>query len=164
MYIICHPWVPSETAQIRPFVSSNEEMQPLKKFILSQPILTPTSRYEAIRTSPSSNLLAIGGHAGSENVPSDQPVIWKFETYILWKGIARPQSQFPHSCVCERFIHIPRIGPPILLQEYMDRSCEYINRSQTHEFGYWDWGSAIPYLAIHKWDCRCSVSMFVTED
>jgi hypothetical protein len=20
-------------------------------------------------------------------------------------GIARPQSQFPHSCVCERFIH-----------------------------------------------------------
>ncbi len=28
----------------------------------------------------------------------------KFETNILRKGIARPQSQFPHSCVCEQFI------------------------------------------------------------
>ncbi len=50
-------------------------------------------------------------------------IIWKthtaktqyrrFETNILRKRIARPQSQFPHSCVCERFIlYIPRIGPP----------------------------------------------------
>ena len=30
----------------------------------------------------------------------------KFETNILRKGIARPQSQFPHSCVCERSIYI----------------------------------------------------------
>jgi hypothetical protein len=30
---------------------------------------------------------------------------WKFETNIPRKGIARPQSQFPHSCVCERFIY-----------------------------------------------------------
>ncbi len=29
----------------------------------------------------------------------------KFETNIPRKGIARPQSQFPHSCVCERFIY-----------------------------------------------------------
>jgi hypothetical protein len=28
----------------------------------------------------------------------------KFETNITRKGIVRPQSQFPHSCVCERFI------------------------------------------------------------
>ena len=28
----------------------------------------------------------------------------KFETNIPRKGIARPQPQFPHSCVCERFI------------------------------------------------------------
>ncbi len=28
----------------------------------------------------------------------------KFETNIPRKGTARPQSQFPHSCVCERFI------------------------------------------------------------
>ncbi len=30
------------------------------------------------------------------------------------KGIARPESQFPHSCV-----YIPTIGLPILLQENM---------------------------------------------
>ncbi len=30
---------------------------------------------------------------------------WKFETNIPRKGIVRPQSQIPHSCVCERFIY-----------------------------------------------------------
>jgi hypothetical protein len=47
--------------------------------------------------------------------------------------------QFPYSCVCERFINM--IGLPILLQENMwsvDRSWEYINRSQTHECKNWD--------------------------
>ncbi len=29
----------------------------------------------------------------------------KFETNVPKKGIARPQSQFSHSCVCERFIY-----------------------------------------------------------
>jgi hypothetical protein len=29
----------------------------------------------------------------------------KFETNIPREGIARPQSQFPHSCICERFIY-----------------------------------------------------------
>ncbi len=33
----------------------------------------------------------------------------------------------------------------------------YIKRSQTHECGYWDWGRAIPFLGIHKWDFRCNV-------
>jgi hypothetical protein len=33
------------------------------------------------------------------------------------KWIARPQSRFPHSCVCERLIFIPRIGPHIFLQQ-----------------------------------------------
>jgi hypothetical protein len=28
--------------------------------------------------------------------------------YIPRKGIARPQSQFPHSCVCEQFIYYHR--------------------------------------------------------
>jgi hypothetical protein len=28
-----------------------------------------------------------------------------FETNIPRKGISGPQSQFPHSCVCERFIY-----------------------------------------------------------
>ncbi len=30
----------------------------------------------------------------------------KFETNIPRKGISGPQSQFPHSCVCERIIYI----------------------------------------------------------
>jgi hypothetical protein len=29
----------------------------------------------------------------------------KLETNIPKNGIARPHSQFPHSCVCERFIY-----------------------------------------------------------
>ncbi len=42
----------------------------------------------------------------------------KFVTNIPRKGIVRPQSQFPHSCICERFIYsIPTIDLPILLQE-----------------------------------------------
>jgi hypothetical protein len=37
---------------------------------------------------------------------------------ILRRGIARPQSQFPHSSICERFIYsIHRIGPHIFLQQ-----------------------------------------------
>jgi hypothetical protein len=35
---------------------------------------------------------------------------------IPFLGIARLQSQFPHSCVCERF-YVPRIGPHIFLQQ-----------------------------------------------
>jgi hypothetical protein len=34
------------------------------------------------------------------------------------KGIARRQSQFPNSCVCERSIlYVPMFGPPIFLQK-----------------------------------------------
>ncbi len=32
-----------------------------------------------------------------------------FELCIPRKGIARPESQFPHSCVCERSIYFPRL-------------------------------------------------------
>ncbi len=39
----------------------------------------------------------------------------QFRLYIPFLGIAWPQPQFPHSCVCERyvFLYIPRIGPHI---------------------------------------------------
>ncbi len=81
----------------------------------------------------------------------------KFETNIPRKGSSRPQFQLPHLCVWERFIysHDWSATPPILLQ-YADRSWEYINRSQTHECRDWDWGHAIPFLGILKWDFRCS--------
>jgi hypothetical protein len=45
------------------------------------------------------------------------------------KGIARPQSQFPHSCVCERSIH------------FHDRST-YFPAAE------WDRGRAVPFLGI----------------
>ncbi len=41
--------------------------------------------------------------------------------------------------------------------KYVDRSWEYIYRSQTQECGNWDWGRAIPRKGIHKWDFCCSV-------
>ncbi len=63
----------------------------------------------------------------------------QFRLCIPFLVIARPRSQFPHSCVCERFIyvHIPRIGPHTVFPaaEKADPSWEYIIRSQTHERG-----------------------------
>jgi hypothetical protein len=52
----------------------------------------------------------------------------------------------------------PWFGLPILLHENMwtDPGNIYINRSQTHECGTWDWGSTIPFLGIYNWDFRCS--------
>jgi hypothetical protein len=41
----------------------------------------------------------------------------------------------------------------------VDRSWEYINRSQTHECGNWDCDRTIPFLGIHKWNFRCSVRL-----
>ncbi len=40
--------------------------------------------------------------------------------------------------------------------KYVDQSWEYINRSQTHECGNWDWGRAIPRKGINKWGFPCS--------
>ncbi len=65
----------------------------------------------------------------------------------------------PNSCahISGRDLYISRISLSILLQpKYLDRSWEYINRSQTHECGNWDWCRAIPRKGINKWDFRCS--------
>jgi len=70
----------------------------------------------------------------------------KFKTNIPRKRIARPQSQFPHSCVCERFIYFHYRSAYSATGKYVDRSWEYtIKRSQTHECGNWDWGRAFPF-------------------
>ncbi len=55
----------------------------------------------------------------------------KFETNISRVETARPRSQFLHS-VSVSDLYISTIGPPILLQQKVDRSWEYINRSQIH--------------------------------
>ncbi len=46
-------------------------------------------------------------------------------------------------------------------RKYVDRSWDYINRSQTHECGNWGWGRAIPKKGIDKWDFRCSAVSFI---
>jgi hypothetical protein len=58
----------------------------------------------------------------------------KFETNIPRKGIARPQSQFPHSCGCERFIYSNNRSA-FSAEGKCVGSWEYINRSLTHECG-----------------------------
>jgi hypothetical protein len=47
-------------------------------------------------------------------------------------------------------IYIPPIGLPICCRKICRLILEilYINRSQLHECGNWDWGCAIPYLEI----------------
>jgi hypothetical protein len=47
--------------------------------------------------------------------------------------------------------------------EYADQSWEYMNRSQTHECGNWDWGRAIPFLGIVVSNFRyCVFAVYVT--
>jgi hypothetical protein len=62
------------------------------------------------------------------------------------KGIARPQSQCPRSCVCERFIYSQDRSTYFAAAE--KAFWKYMYRSQTHECGNWDCGRAIPVLGI----------------
>ncbi len=82
----------------------------------------------------------------------------KSENNIPRKGIAQPQSQFPHSYVCEQCICSHNQSECLFcFRKYVDLSWECIIRSQTHECGNWDWGRAIPRKVIHKCDFCCSV-------
>ncbi len=65
--------------------------------------------------------------------------------------------EFPHLCVCERFLYSHDQSAYFAAGKYVDRSWEYINCSQTHKCWNWDWGRSIPFLGIHKWDFLCSV-------
>jgi hypothetical protein len=80
----------------------------------------------------------------------------KFETNIPRKVTARPQSQFLHSCFCERFRYSHDRSAYSAAGNKGDRAWEYIDRSQTHEYGNWDKGRAITFLVIHKSKFLCS--------
>ncbi len=73
--------------------------------------------------------------------------LWKSYLCIPFLGIARPQSQFPHSCVWAIYI-FPGSVNIFPAAEQADRLWEYINRSQTLERGNQDCDRAIPVLGI----------------
>ncbi len=84
----------------------------------------------------------------------------KFETNIHRKGIAQPQFQFPHSCVCERFRYSHDRLASSAAGKYVGRSWEYINRSQAAQFLFWEhingifvavrWSIIIDVVAVHS--------------
>jgi hypothetical protein len=85
-------------------------------------------------------------HSGGLHCKDKMPKIWN------------KYSQFPHSCVCLWANYIfPRWVCLSCWRKYVDRSWEYINRSQTHGCWNWGWGRAIPRKGIHEGDFRCSV-------
>jgi hypothetical protein len=68
--------------------------------------------------------------------------------FLFWElqGLNSPNF---HIHVFVSDLYISRIGPlHIFPAADIDRSWEYINRSQTHEYGNWDCGRAIPFLGI----------------
>ncbi len=69
-----------------------------------------------------------------------------FKQIFPEKELRGLRSQFPHSCVCERFIYLHNRSAFSAAEKQVDRSWEYINRSQTHECGNWDWGRAVPFF------------------
>ncbi len=78
---------------------------------------------------------------------------------IPFLGIARPQSQFPHSCVCEWFIYSQDQSTYFPAAEQLDRSWKYINLSQIYECRNWETEHfnyvleiTVSFLGIHKWE------------
>ncbi len=120
----------------------------------------PRLRPQFRRQAQASTLQLSGKACASitQNLHCKEPIP-KIRNKYPRKGIARPQSQFPDSCVRERFIYSHDRSAYSALGNMwiVDRSWEYINRPQTHECGNWDEGRAIPRKGIHKWDFRCSV-------
>jgi hypothetical protein len=67
--------------------------------------------------------------------------------FIFWESGGHSPNFRIHVSVSD--LYIPRRSVHIFpAEEYADQWWEYINRSQTHEFGNWDCGRAIPFLGI----------------
>ncbi len=80
----------------------------------------------------------------------------KFETNIT--RMSRSQSQFPHSCVCERIIHIFPRWVCLFCWRKICRLILGIYKSLTDR-----WGRAIPRKGIYNRNCRCSAAYDLTK-
>ncbi len=89
------------------------------------------------------------------------PKIWNKYSQKRNIGASDPISTF--MCLWANYI-FPRWVCLFCLRKYVDRSWEYINRSQTRECGNWGWGRAIPRKGIYKQNCRCSVVLLIGLD
>ncbi len=83
-------------------------------------------------------------------------------------NVLSPKSYRPISV--RDFIYFQERSAYSAAGKYVDWSWKYINRSQTHKCGNWDWGRVIPrkgiFLAVWRkdaggWECNC-VSVIVT--
>ncbi len=81
------------------------------------------------------------------------PKIWN--KYSQERNIGASVPIFTFMCLWANYI-FPRWVCLFCWRKYVDRSWEYINRSQTHECGNWGWGRAIPIKGNYKRNCRCS--------
>ncbi len=73
------------------------------------------------------------------NLGEDQGTLQgKSQLCIPFLGIARPQSQFPHSCVCERFIYSQDRSTHFPAADQADLSWKYINLSQIYQCRNWE--------------------------
>ncbi len=82
------------------------------------------------------------------------------ETNITEQELCGLSTNF-HIHVSMSDLYIPRSVCHSTEWKYVVQSWEYINRSQTHECGNWDWGRAIPRKGIHKWVFLCSVALTI---
>jgi hypothetical protein len=84
------------------------------------------------------------------------PKIWSKYSQKRNIGASVPLSTF--ICLWVNYI-FPRWSCRFCWRKDVDRSWEYINRSQTHECRHWGWGRAIPRKGIYKRNCHCSVDV-----
>ncbi len=74
-------------------------------------------------------------------------------------------SPISTSCVCKQFIYSQDRTSYFPAAEQVDQSWEYINRSQTHEYGNWDCGRAIPFLEIFVSNVRyCFLAVYTVRE
>ncbi len=111
----------------------------------------PTKRFPQVEIDWSTEVSSC--KAVQPHCKDKMPKIWNKYSQKKNIGASVPMSTF--MCLWANYI-FPRWVCLFCWRKYEDRSWEYINRSQTHEYGNWGWGPAIPRKGMYKRNCRCS--------